>query len=515
MAFTVSIAWLSLTVAAGAQGIVHFDLSKYKRIGERGTPSLAAIDADSDLDLTHCRRQSVEVIFNVRSGFFPSGGSRLTPVGGDCLELTTLDFNFDDVTDLAVSVESQEASLLLLRGNGDGTFDALDRYSLEDTGEDIGTGDFDLDGQPDLVVSEPEANQVEVLTGQGDGEFSPPTDREVGRAPQALDVEDLNSDGTSDVVTANMGTDDLSVLLGRAGGGLMTLDSRARRVNGAVDLALADFGSDGITDVAALSRKARGIKVFDGNGDGTFERARTLLETGRDPAALVAADFNADSRADLAATWEPNLGVYLSRGAERFSAPTAYSLSGPSGRTAFRTGNAFAAGPINGDPLADIIVPGESLRRFLATDRLYECRGKTANFVGSSVNDVFETIADGRRMVAQTGSGDDLAEGGQKDDIACLGGGDDQFSGDRGKDRIYAGAGSDRHVHGNLGGDLLNGGAGDDVLGSHRYEPEPGHDKLLGGPGRDLLNGGLGKDDCNGGSQRDGAVSCERRRRFP
>src|SRR5271165_852875 len=91
------------------------------------------------------------------------------------------DFNSDGIQDLAVSIPfasvgpqgQDEAAIIILQGNGDGTFTRQSPFS--DPGEIILGGDFNGDGIPDLVAlgyTTFANGTVTVLLGNGDGTFT-------------------------------------------------------------------------------------------------------------------------------------------------------------------------------------------------------------------------------------------------------------------------------------------------------------------------------------------------------
>ena len=76
----------------------------------------------------------------------------------------------------------------------------------------MAVGDFNLDGDPDLVVGHRSGNQVRVLRGTG-GSFGAPSNFPTGTLPASVAVADFNADGKPDLTTAHPTTNNVAVLL--------------------------------------------------------------------------------------------------------------------------------------------------------------------------------------------------------------------------------------------------------------------------------------------------------------
>src|SRR6266487_3473042 len=130
------------------------------------------------------------------------------------------DFNGDGRQDLAVA-NLNENTLSVLLGNGDGTFQAP--HTFADPGMThpyfVAIGDFNRDGKQDLVVTNHLFATVSVLLGNGDGTFQAAQDFAVDNDPVYVTVNDFNGDAAPDLAVANLHAIAISVLLGNAGTG--------------------------------------------------------------------------------------------------------------------------------------------------------------------------------------------------------------------------------------------------------------------------------------------------------
>jgi regulation of enolase protein 1 (concanavalin A-like superfamily) len=159
---------------------------------------------------------------------------------GPATDITARDLNGDGPLDLVVSsTEPQNGvfgagRVFVLRGNGNGTFNAPATYDTGRGAVEIVVGDFSRDGRTDIVTANRSGTMaacggaaatfdtVSLLTGRSDGTFAPAVHFSLEPANEpfnffhvgtvtSLNTSDLNRDGHQDVVTSQG-----AVLLNRA-----------------------------------------------------------------------------------------------------------------------------------------------------------------------------------------------------------------------------------------------------------------------------------------------------------
>jgi hypothetical protein len=135
--------------------------------------------------------------------------------------VTVGDLNGDDIPDLVVTTGhfGSRISVFVLRGNGDGTFQAPVGYAVGGPNFAAVIGDFDGDGIPDLAVEN--GDTVNVLRGNGDGTFGTSTSYLVGPVANvsgSMVAGDVNGDGAPDLAMANSFTGEVTVMLNRNDG---------------------------------------------------------------------------------------------------------------------------------------------------------------------------------------------------------------------------------------------------------------------------------------------------------
>jgi hypothetical protein len=301
--------------------------------GSMGTPVSGDFNGDGHPDFAiPTSLGQVIIMLGHGDGTFQQGASisAAQPYG-----VVTGDFNGDGNLDLAVSNAGTNSSIAIYLGNGDGTFQAGAVYPAAPNAyyQIIGSGDFNRDGIPDLVVSDHYNNQVAVLLGNGDGTFRGAGLFATGPEPWNLAIGDINGDGNPDIVVANDISDNqgnnITILLGNGDGTFGQATYLQGGVTSSGSVALADFNGDGILDIAATEEPANSVFIFLGKGDGTFQ-PKTTYAMNKGPYYLTTGDFNQDGNKDIitANAEGQSIGVLLGNGDGTFQAAKTYPAGG-------------------------------------------------------------------------------------------------------------------------------------------------------------------------------------------
>jgi hypothetical protein len=323
-----------------------------------GSPNSATVgdfnnDGKIDLAIPNGSANTVSVLLGNGDGTFQPQVSYNAGSSGNAYAVAVGDFNADGNPDLVVTnVGNGSATISVLLGNGDGTFQLPVTYAVGNYPSVVVVGDFNGDGEADIAVADRDDNTISLLLGNGDGTFQAQTTYATGNSPVALAAADLNGDGRLDLVAANEGDNTLSVLLGN-GDGTFQAQATYAAGNSPVALAAADLNGDGNVDLVTANASDNTLSVLLGNGDGTLQ-APTAYAIGNSPAALVTADLNGDGKIDLVATngGDNTLSVLLGKGDATFQTAITFPVgAGPGG---------LAAGDFNGDGLADVASVGNT-----------------------------------------------------------------------------------------------------------------------------------------------------------
>jgi hypothetical protein len=109
---------------------------------------------------------------------------------------------------LAVATNSSYGGIVVLLGNGDGTFQAAVPYDTLNNANAVTVGDFNNDGNLDMAVSTASAGSsfafVTIFPGNGDGAFGSGVTLTSGALPSGIVAADFNGDGGLDLGSATV-----------------------------------------------------------------------------------------------------------------------------------------------------------------------------------------------------------------------------------------------------------------------------------------------------------------------
>jgi hypothetical protein len=313
------------------------------------------------------------------------------------------DVNGDGILDIVTAngfpgnefVSGGEGVSVLL-GNGDGTFKPARAVLTTGNPSSVVVGDFNGDGKPDIVIAFDSefgfgVTTLSMLRGNGDGTFQAPsaipipffagftTDNVVGVS--SLAAADFNGDGRLDLalgvsaITTNTVTGgspfavyDVEVLLNRGDGTFTAVETPLNSASEPQPLVVADFDGDGHPDLIASDST-----VLLGNGDGTFHTIPSSNGVfGSFQASGLVGDFNDDGRLDIATTVggptaghilpAPQSAMFLGAPGATFAGPVTSNFISSittvtnNGLTTSvtRNGDNWAAADFNGDGKLDI-----------------------------------------------------------------------------------------------------------------------------------------------------------------
>jgi hypothetical protein len=184
-------------------------------------------DGKIDLAVTNQNDNTVSIFLGNGDGTFQPRVD--DAVGNGPVWVSVADFNGDGIQDLAIANNGAPTSantgntVSILLGNasttntsiGNGTFSpGLTRdFPAGDGPTSIAVADFNVDGRPDLAVTDQTDNAVSLLLGIGDGTFGQNFELPVESNPVSIASADFNGDGVPDAAIVNNGSNTVTVVL--------------------------------------------------------------------------------------------------------------------------------------------------------------------------------------------------------------------------------------------------------------------------------------------------------------
>lgn len=343
----------------------------------------------------------------------------------------------DDAFPDLITVVSNDATVSVLLGNGDGSFALPSLYPVADPTfirtVGIAIADLDGDGIPDLATANREdqggfeVGNVSVLLGNADGSFRAPASFPAGPACKTVAIADINGDSIPDLITANDDVlDQVSLLVGNGDGTFQSFQTVSMDTMGGtpVGAAAIDLNDDATVDLLTVWNGVPlsglyGVSVRLGNGDGSFQSA-LATETPSSTAHFTLFDADLDGNLDVVEATLSNIQILLGNGDGTFEIGDQMAADSVS---------SLAATDVDSDGFTDLVLArfldGLSVR-FGTGDGSF---GPQDNYeFGSAPREIAAGDLDGDG-VADIVSSVDRSQGSVRSDLTVLiGNGDGTFS---------------------------------------------------------------------------------------
>ncbi|MGO1070717.1 FG-GAP repeat domain-containing protein [Lysobacter sp. CA199] len=315
------------------------------------------IDRDGNADISVQTGPFVAVLLGRGDGSFRAGDTKFVALGGQLFS-PLLDTNSDGRLDL---VTGTVLGITTFLGDGRGELRGSYPFTLNSPllGVSAALRQTRLNGDryPDIAVLDGALQGVVLMKGNGNGTFSKVRNLRAGVIPEDVAVADLDGDGVDDYVTANSFSFDISVFLsgvflsdagrepfartdyadiGREGpdddivrqrvaqereridrslttqapAGLADLLKNSTFVPGPVAVRIADLDNDGDPDIVVSSVVGIWQTVFENDGTGKLVN-RQDLPSALLPQTPVLADFDKDGKIDIAVAGAGGLAVLI------------------------------------------------------------------------------------------------------------------------------------------------------------------------------------------------------------
>ncbi|HZM89852.1 MAG TPA: FG-GAP-like repeat-containing protein [Blastocatellia bacterium] len=291
------------------------------------------IDGKPDLAVANRGPRNVSIRLGDGMGGFLDATSSTVGTGSGPLSVAIGDFNLDGKPDLAIT-NNISNNVTIRLGDGMGGFpDATS--STVGTGNapiSVAVGDFNLDSKPDLAITIDSSGTVTIRLGDGMGGFPDATSSTVGTGsgPFSVAVGDFNLDGKPDLAVANQLSDNVTIRLGDGMGGFP--DATSSTIGAGFDplsVAIGDFNLDGKPDLAIANSRSANVTIRLGDGMGGFPDATSsTVGAGNAPSSVSIGDFNLDGKPDLAVSnfTSDNVTIRLGNGTGGFPDATSSTV---------------------------------------------------------------------------------------------------------------------------------------------------------------------------------------------
>jgi len=274
--------------------------------------AIADFNKDNNLDLAIANNETKHLsvlLGNGKGGFHfsPSSPFRLN-VKPHTHSVAAGDFNNDGNTDL-LTESWQVDSVVVIFGNGQGNFNSPQYFKVgKRPYQRVRTADVNNDGFPDIITTNLEGNNCSVLLCDGKGNFIQANGSPFpcGNAPFGVTIADVNADGKADIIIADAptitaegtGKDGLFILLGDGKGSFHALDGSPFATGKSPSrLATGDIDGNGISDIAVTNYNDKSISVYFMNKNGV--RISQVIQAGSHPDGIAIGDLNADGKGDI------------------------------------------------------------------------------------------------------------------------------------------------------------------------------------------------------------------------
>jgi hypothetical protein len=332
-----------------------------------GSVAIADFNGDGKLDIVTANEQSGDasvLLGDGKGGFSPAPGSPF-PDGHSPNDIAVGDFNRDGWLDLAfANHETQHLTVLL--GDGRGGFAPAPHspftVAVRPHTHGIATGDFNGDGNLDLVTDSWAEDRLELLFGDGKGSFTTPsTYVAVGKHPyQRVRVADLNGDGKANIVSPNLEGDNVTILLSDGKGGFrQPPGSPFPCGDSPFNVAIGDVNGDGIPDLVIVNSPSSttdrsgqdGLTILIGDDRGGFMMMHgSPFVVAKRPNMVAIGDVNGDGVADVVVSNPDSDTITIFMMSRKGSVTARSTLLAPGHP------KGLAIRDLNGDDKAEIVV---------------------------------------------------------------------------------------------------------------------------------------------------------------
>ncbi len=225
---------------------------------------------------------SIGILFGNENGTFEKQRFLSTGLLSHPSSITIADFNGDSQLDIAVTSHgSKTVDIFFKNGSEQFKREINEKYHFQFAAISITHGDFNNDGQSEILIGYDGSDNVEIYAPYHASPFADQTTYSTGSRPYSVSVGDFNNDTHLDIVLVNSGDNNISLLLGYGDG---SFANQTTYSTGSISwfVAVGDSNNDTHLGIVVTNYGDSNISVLLGYRDGSFAD-RTTYSTGSNP----------------------------------------------------------------------------------------------------------------------------------------------------------------------------------------------------------------------------------------
>ncbi len=273
----------------------------------------ADLDVDGDLDLVDFGYHLEWSENDGNENFsFSIGTHRIETLGNNSSDMQLEDMDNDGDMDIIVS-QFVGDFVRWYENDGSAVFIPHDILGVYNQASQIGVGDFNNDGFPDVLATSSSGFAVTTLAlNNGDGTFTTSTPGGFHNTTKEVALADFDNDGDLDAVARNHAIYTLAWLQndGQADFSRNVIDLNVGNIE---DLNVGDLDSDGDVDIVLVSKASDHLLWFENDGTGSFTR-HDLLVGVESPMRVDIGDIDGDGDQDVVYSSVEKVAVLLNDG---------------------------------------------------------------------------------------------------------------------------------------------------------------------------------------------------------